>query len=194
MDLKSLREYAEKNDIPIIKPDAEMLIKNLVEKYKPQKILEIGTAIGYSAYVMLSCGSNTSKIYTIEIDEQRFFMAKQNLKELKVSDRAVCYLGDAKEILQNITGSYDMIFVDGPKGQYIHFLPYLLKVLNIGGLLVCDNVLYRGLVDGKVKMRRKSLTMITNLREFIENISTDKRLETEIFDIGDGVSVSRLKE
>ena len=193
MDLKALRKYAQENNIPIVKPETENLLRLLTEIKKPLKILEIGTAIGYSAAVMLGCANKQSKIYSIELDESRFILAKQNLKQMGYEDRAVLYQGDATDIVPSLTGKYDMIFVDGPKGQYIHFLPYLLNVLESGGMLVCDNVLYRGLVDGRVKMRRKSLTMINNLRQFLDAINNDSRLYTEVFDIGDGVSVSCLK-
>lgn len=193
MDLISLREYAKKYDIPIIKPETEKLIRVLIELKKPQKILEIGTAIGYSAAVMLGGGDNKSKIYSIEIDEQRYNTAKENLNNLGFSERAVLYLGDASDILLNLTGSYDFIFADGPKGQYIHFLPCLLNVLSSGGVLVCDNVLYRGLVDKTVKMRRNNITMVTNLRLFLDRINNDENLITTVLNIGDGVSISYKK-
>lgn len=193
MDFKDLRKYAKENNIPIIKPQTENLLKLFTEIKKPQKILEIGTAIGFSAAVMLLCGNENSKIYSIELDENRYILAKQNLKQMGLLKRAELFLGDATEIIPNLTGSYDMIFVDGPKGQYINFLPYLLNVLNCGGLLVCDNVLYRGLVDGKVKMRKKSVTMINNLRLFLDEIKNNTNLTTHIFDIDDGISVSIKK-
>lgn len=193
MDLQLFRKTAQDNGIPIIKPDAESLLRTVTQIKQPSKILEIGTGTGYSAAVMLSCGKADSKIYSIEIEEQRYFAAKENLKSMGLSQRALLYQGDAAEILPNITGSYDMVFLDGPKGQYIHFLPYIINVLNKNGVLVCDNVLYRGLVDGTVKMRRKSLTMITNLREFLKIITNDTRFATEIFNIGDGMSVSCYK-
>ena len=193
MDLISLRKYAEKNGIPIIKPETEKLLKILIGMKRPLKILEIGTAIGYSAAVMLGGGNNESKIYSIEIEESRYNAAKQNLKDFGFFDRSALYLGDATEILQNVTGSYDFIFVDGPKGQYIHFLPFLLNVLSIGGVLVCDNVLYRGLVDKTVKMRRNNITMVTNLRQFLDSINNDGNLITTVLNIGDGVSVSYKK-
>lgn len=190
MDLSELREYAENNGIPIIKGDTEKLLKILVGLKRPEKILEIGTATGYSAAVMLSCGDQNSRIYSIEIDEERHNAAKRNLTGLGLYNRAELYLGDASEILANVTGSYDFIFLDGPKGQYIHFLPLLLNLLEKGGALVCDNVLYRGLVDKTVKMRRNSLTMVTNLRLFLESLQNDKSLVTSVLKTGDGVSVS----
>lgn len=194
MDLSILRKTAEDNNVPIIKKDAESLLRLITELKKPSKILEIGTATGYSAAVMLACGKADSKLYSIEIDEQRYLAAKQNLKCLGLFGRTQLFLGDANEILPNMTGYYDMIFLDGPKGQYIHFLPYIIKLLNNCGVLVCDNVLYRGLVDGRVEMRRKSLTMVNNLREFIETLNNDSRFTTHIFQTGDGMSVSCLKE
>jgi predicted O-methyltransferase YrrM len=104
----------------------------------------------------------------------------------------VLYNGDAGEILQSITGSYDMVFLDGPKGQYIHFLPYLIDLIE-GAASYMRQCSLQGLVDGRVKMRRNSLTMVNNLRQFIDEISNDKRFTTQIFNIGDGVSVSCKK-
>lgn len=193
MDLKEVRLYAGQNGIPVIREDAERLLRLLVGIKRPKKILEIGTAIGYSAAVILSCCDPSSRLCSVEIDEERYLLAKKNLKELGLSDRAALFLGDAGEILPSLTGSYDFIFVDGPKGQYLHFLPFLLEVMEKGCVLVCDNVNYRGLVDGRVKMRRRSLTMVNNLREFLRRIEGDPRLETCVLDVGEGVSVSVFK-
>jgi predicted O-methyltransferase YrrM len=112
------------------------------------------------------------------------------LNELGYADRATLYLGDAAEILPKMTGKYDMAFIDGPKGQYINYIPYVIDLLSDGGVILCDNVNYRGLVDGSVKMRRNSLTIVNNLRRFIEYIKSDARLVTEILDIGEGMSLS----
>jgi predicted O-methyltransferase YrrM len=193
MDLTEFRKSAEEKGIPVIKKDAESILRLVVEMKKPRKILEIGTGTGYSATVILTSGRNDSKIYSIEIDEERYFAAKGNLKQLNLSERATLYLGDAGELLPDITGNYDMVFLDGPKGQYINFLPFILDLLEEGGVLVCDNVLYRGLVDKSVKMRRNSLTMVTNLRQFIDKITKDERLITHIFKEGDGISVTIKK-
>jgi predicted O-methyltransferase YrrM len=187
-DLKSIKEYALKNNIPVINPRAENFLKLIVSIKKPLKVIEIGTAVGYSAALMLSCGAQS--VYSIEIDEQRYFTAKRNLNELGYADRATLYLGDAAEILPKMTGKYDMAFIDGPKGQYINYIPYVIDLLSDGGVILCDNVNYRGLVDGSVKMRRNSLTIVNNLRRFIEYIKSDARLVTEILDIGEGMSLS----
>ncbi|NLK17651.1 MAG: O-methyltransferase [Clostridiales bacterium] len=189
MDILWLRRHAEENGIPVIREDTEKLLRVLIGLKRPKKILEIGTATGYSAAVMLSCGDPSSRIYTIEKDEEKYLLAKQNLGKLGLIGRATLFLGDAGEILKSLTGSYDFIFVDGPKGQYLYFLPYLLGVIGEGGALVCDDVNYRGLVDGRVRMRRNNLTLINNLREFLKQVESH-RLDSCVLDVGEGVLVS----
>lgn len=187
-DLSGIKEYALKNNIPIVNTRAENFLKLITSVKRPSKAIEIGTAVGYSAALMLSCGAES--VYSIEIDEERYFAAKRNLHDLGCGDRATLYLGDAGEVLPKMTGSYDMAFIDGPKGQYINYIPYIMDLLNVGGVILCDNINYRGLVDGSVKMKRNSLTIVNNLRRFIDYIKSDKRLITEIFDIGEGMSLS----
>lgn len=191
--LKSMREYAAKNGIPILLPETESLVRLLVQLKRPEKILEIGTAIGYSAAVMLAESGDSTELYTVEIDEERYNAAKTNLREMGLLSRANLFLGDAGEILQVMTGQYDLVFLDGPKGQYVKFLPHILNLMPQGGLLICDNVLYHGLVDGTVKMRRKSLTMITNLRDFLQEIKDSDRLTTSILQAGDGIALCLKK-
>ncbi|MDD4003280.1 MAG: class I SAM-dependent methyltransferase [Clostridia bacterium] len=188
MNLKDIKNYCLDSVIPLISEETENLLKLIISIKKPLKVLEIGTAVGYSAALMLTYGAQS--VYSIEIDENRFFQAKQNLKDLGFEGRAALYLGDASQILPSITGSYDFVFIDGPKGQYINYIPYILNLISLGGVIICDNINYRGLVDGSVKMKRNSLTMVNNLRKFIEYITTDSRLITQIFDIAEGVSLS----
>ena len=193
MDILWLRRLAGEKGIPVIREDTEKLLKVLIALKRPKKILEIGTGIGYSAAVMLSCGDPSSRIYSIEKDEDKCLLARQNLGRLGLDGRAALFPGDAGEILKSLTGSYDFIFVDGPKGQYLHFLPYLLDTLENGGALVCDDVNYRGLVDGRVKMRRNSVTLVNNLREFIKRIESHPGLESCVLDVGEGILVSVRK-
>jgi predicted O-methyltransferase YrrM len=188
MNLNDIKNYCLNNNIPLISGETENLLKLIISIKKPLKVLEIGTAVGYSAALMLSYGAQS--VYSIEIDENRYFQAKQNLNDLGLLGRATLYLGDASQILPNITGSYDFAFIDGPKGQYIYYIPYIINLLSCGGVIICDNINYRGLVDGSVKMRRNSLTMVNNLKKFIEYITDDSRLITQIFDIAEGVSLS----
>jgi len=190
--LAELRSEAKENFVPVLKNDTEdKLIETLVE-YNPSKILEIGTAIGFSGIIMLSiCPLAT--LNTIEFDENRANEAKRNFIKTGVSDRANIFIGDAKDIVPKLTGEYDFIFMDGPKGQYVDFLPYLLKVLRIGGVLFCDNVGYMGLtkIANELPKRHKHITIAKNLSRFVKEITARKDLKSEIFyEIGDGISIT----
>ncbi|MEG1706927.1 MAG: O-methyltransferase [Clostridia bacterium] len=186
--LSQMRQYALKNFVPIMLEDTEQLLRQLVTERQPKQILEIGTAIGYSGIIMLTASSNAT-LNTIEMEEQKVVIAKDNFYKTDLLDRVNFFLGDAKEIVPKLTGTYDFIFMDGPKGQYIEFLPYLLSVLKVGGTLVCDNVLYKGLVEHQ-PTARKHLTIARNMKKFLDNITNSSTLSTILYRVGDGVSVS----
>lgn len=170
--------------------DTKNLLYQTVKEKHPHRILEIGTAIGYSGIVMLSA-SNAASLNTIEMDEQTAELARSNFKEFGLSSRVNIFVGDAREIVPKLTGSYDFIFLDGPKGQYETFFPYLTDLLEVGGTLVCDNVLYKGLVEHVPDDKRhKHITVARNMRMFLDDITTNERYSTTLYRIGDGVTVS----
>ena len=142
VDLQELLRYARQRYIPVMLDDTRQLLFDVVSRCRPKRILEIGTAIGYSGIIMLTA-SPLATSNTIELDEQVANIARQNCQKAEMSDRVNLFVGDAREIVTLLTGSYDFIFMDGPKGQYEVFLPYLTEVLEVGGTLVCDNVLYK---------------------------------------------------
>lgn len=184
----NIRKFAKENNIPILNVHCERLLQTLVAAKNPSKILEIGTAIGYSGLLMLS--SCLGSLNTIEMDEQNITMARRNFEDFEAVERATIFAGDAREIVPSLCGKYDFVFMDGPKAQYIEFLPYIIKLLNVGGVLVCDNVLFRGLVaQGNDESGRFS-TIVKKLNLFLENILADVNLSTCILEAGDGVSVS----
>lgn len=190
MDLTQLEKFARERYIPVMLDDTKELLFNTVRAKQPKRILEIGTAIGYSGIVML-IASESATLNTIELDEQTAEMARRNFAEFGVSDRVNIFVGDAREIVTLLTGSYDFIFLDGPKGQYEVFFPYLTDLLEVGGTLVCDNVLYKGLVEHVPEDKRhKHITVARNMRAFLDDITTNVRYHTVLHRIGDGVTVS----
>ncbi len=190
IELKSLEQFARKNYIPVMLDDTKELLYNTVLQHQPKRILEIGTAIGYSGIVMLTASPNAT-LNTIEFLESSANMARENFREAGMLGRVNIFVGDAREIIRQLTGSYDFIFMDGPKGQYEVFLPYLTDLLEVGGVLVCDNVLYKGLVENVPDNKRhKHITVARNLNAFLQDITTNPQYKTQLHRIGDGVTIS----
>lgn len=190
MTLDELKKYARERYIPVMLDDAKELLYNTVREHSPKRILEIGTAIGYSGIVMLSASSEAT-LNTIELSESSAALARYNFGQFGMSERVNVFVGDAREIVPQLTGEYDFIFLDGPKGQYETFFPYLTELLTVGGSLVCDNVLYKGLVEHVPDDKRhKHITVARNMRAFLDDITTNPRYHTTLYRIGDGVTVS----
>ena len=188
--LKQIREYAIINNIPILRPQtADLLFENVKSK-KPSRILEIGTAVGYSGMIMMSAFDG-SELVTIEKDTVSAEIAKENFEYTDCINRANIICGDAIDILPCLEGKFDFIFLDGPKGQYIKYLPYLIDLLNDGGILFSDNVLYRGMVNGKTPVAKKKKTLVKNLRLFLDALDNDDRFVSQTLEIEDGVSISK---
>lgn len=191
VDLQQLLKFARERYIPVMLDDTRQLLFDTVSSTKPQRILEIGAAIGYSGIVMLTA-SSTACLNTVEMDEGVANLARQNFADAGVDARVNLFVGDAREIVPELTGQYDFIFLDGPKGQYITFLPYLIDLLAVGGTLFCDNVLYKGLVEHVPDDKRhKHITVARNMRAFLDEITANPRFETTLHRIGDGVTISR---
>jgi predicted O-methyltransferase YrrM len=188
--LDDILHNARENYIPVMLDATRQQLTAVVSELQPRRILEIGTAVGYSGIIMLTAAPD-AHLYTIEMDEATAARAKANFAAAGVADRVTFFLGDAREIVLQLTGSYDFVFLDGPKGQYHVFLPYLLELLNTCGILFADNILYKGLVENVATAPRKHITIARNLNTFIEQISSDERLDTRILHIGDGISISR---
>ncbi|MBQ8427168.1 MAG: O-methyltransferase [Clostridia bacterium] len=184
-----LREQAKAQGEPILRDKSfEILLEN-IRKKQPQRILEIGVNLGLSGIAMLlTCQS--SHLTGIEIDEEKIKLAKQNYKDFGVDKRAKIFQGDASEIIPILTGEYDFIFLDGPKGHYFEYLPHLLSILKVGGILFADNVLFRGYVGGKVKTPHRFNTTKNSMEKFLSAITDSKNLKTEVIDIEDGISIT----
>ena len=190
IDLEKMLKFARDRYIPVMLDDTRELLFTLTKDKAPKRILEIGTAIGYSGIIMLAA-SQKATLNTIELNEQTAEIARENFAKAEVLHRVNLFIGDAREIVRMLSGTYDFIFMDGPKGQYEAFFPYLTDLLEVGGTLVCDNVLYKGLVEHVPENNRhKHITVARNMRAFLDELTTSERYKTTLYRIGDGVSVS----
>ena len=189
--LNELEQYALETNVPIIRPQMQSLLKLLLAMKKPKRILEVGTAIGFSALLMSEYGPADAEITTIEKYEKRIPLARENFKKAGKEKRITLLEGDATEILKELTGPYDFIFMDAAKGQYIHFLPDILKLMPEGGLLISDNVLQDGdALESRYAVTRRNRTIHTRMREYLYELKHCSELQTDILPVGDGVTVS----
>ncbi len=188
-----LREFAEENHIYIVKPQVERLLATLLSIKKCESILEVGTAIGYSAMLMAKYAGEKCCVTTIERDENVFLMAKENIKMRGLSDRIHCIFGDAGEVLESLSGKYDFIFIDAAKGQYRDHFEKSLALIKRGGIIVTDDVLYFGMTASDDLATKKHITITRRLREYLDFLCTDERFETTILPVGDGVAITYVK-
>lgn len=185
----TLRENAIADGEPVLRKESFEILLKTIEKKRPNRILEIGVNRGLSGIAMLLKSPN-STLTGIEIDEEKVEIAKGNYNEFGVEKRAKIFQGDASEIIPILTGEYDFIFLDGPKGHYFEYLPHLLSILNKGGVLFADNVLFRGYVGQDKIAPKRHNTIKHSMENFIRVITTDKTLKTEIYDVEDGISIT----
>ncbi len=189
--LTKLEEEAGAANIPIIRPDMQSLLRFLTTLTKPKSILEVGTAVGFSAILMAENTSSDCRITTIENYEKRIPKARENFKASGYEAKITLLEGDASDILPGLDGPYDMIFMDAAKGQYIHFLPEVKRLLSQGGLLISDNVLQDGeILESRFAVERRNRTIHSRMREYLFALTHDERLETVILPVGDGVTLS----
>lgn len=189
--LNELERYAKKTNVPIIRTEMQSLLKFLLAMKEPKEILEVGTAIGFSALLMSEYGPKDCHITTIEKYEKRIPLARENFKKAGKEEAITLLEGDATEILQTLEGSYDFIFMDAAKGQYINFLPDILRLLKVGGLLISDNVLQDGdIIESRFAVTRRNRTIHARMREYLYELKHHEDLETVILPVGDGVTIS----
>ncbi len=186
---RKITEYADKNIIAVLLPETTAFLRQAVVLKKPARILEIGTAIGYSGIVMLRSAPQAT-LYTVEMSEERIAVAKEFFRDAGLLNRAVFYAGDSTEIVPNLKGKFDFIFLDGPKAQYCEYLPFLSRLLESGGVLFCDNVLYEGMVSGEHEIKNHKGGLVKKLDLFLHRLMEDKTLLTSVLPVGDGVSFS----
>lgn len=192
--LDEIENFALETDVPIIRKSMQGLLKFLLAYAKPTNILEVGTAIGFSALLMDEYSPVGCHITTIEKYEKRIPIAKENFRKANAEDRITLLEGDATEILAKLDGPFDMIFMDAAKGQYINFLPEILRLLPEGGLLVSDNVLQDGdIIESRFAVTRRNRTIHARMREYLFALTHNDQLETVILPVGDGVTLSTRK-
>lgn len=188
---KKIKQKALNEHIPIIMDDTLEYLDTMFKNAHIENILEIGTAVGYSAICFSKYLSETGKIDTIERDEERVIEAKENIKQMQLSDKINIFVGDAVEILPTFNQKYDIIFIDAAKGKYPFFLSEALRMSKLGTFIIADNILYKGYVMSDYN-KHKQRTAVRNLREYIKEVQGNPKLETEILEIGDGLCISRV--
>ena len=189
--LNQLEKYSKETNVPIIRPSMQSFLKLLLAIKQPKKILEVGCAIGFSALLMSEYGPEDCHITTIEKYEKRIPLAKENFAKAGKEDKITLLEGDAIEILKELEGTYDFIFMDAAKGQYIHFLPDILRLLADGGMLVSDNVLQDGdIIESRFAVTRRNRTIHGRMRDYLYELKHHPELVTSILPVGDGVTIS----
>jgi len=191
--LSELEDFAKENHVPIIQPEVAKLLLVVGRLVKPERILEVGTAIGYSAIILSSFLKPGGKIDTIERYELMIERASANIKKANLENTINIINGDAVDVLKNLDKKYDMIFLDAAKGQYPEFFPECMRMLKSGGLLFSDNVLYKGMIANDELVVRRKKTIVKRMRDFLTEICSNEELDTSIIPIGDGVALSYKK-
>ena len=189
--LRRIAKEAAAGGVPIVRKETASLLKTLAVMKRPSRILEVGTAVGYSALLLAENAPEGCRITTIEKDERRICQARENFRLAGREEQITILEGDAAEILPELSGTFDFIFMDAAKGQYIHFLDDILRLLRPGGLLISDNVLQDGAVlESRFMVERRDRTIHSRMREYLYVITHHKLLTTAIVPTGDGVAIS----
>lgn len=192
-ELEKIKSKALEDHIPIIMDDTLAVIEEELKLFKPKRILEIGTAVGYSAICFSEFLAEDGKIDTIEREEERVIEAKENIKRAEVEDKINIIQGDAVEILPTLNEKYDMVFIDASKGKYPFFLKEALRMLALTGVIFADNVLYKGYVLSDYN-KHKQRTAVRNLREFLKELNElqeDKQFDVKVLEVGDGLAIAK---
>ena len=190
-ELIKIKQKALDEHIPIIMDDTLDVVAEILKKERPNRILEIGTAVGYSAICFSEYLGQEGRIDTIERESDRVKEARENIKKAEVEDKICIYEGDAVEILPTLTEEYDVIFIGAAKGKYPFFLSEAIRLSHIGSIIIADNVLYKGYVMSDYN-KHKQRTAVNNLREYIAEINNNQNLESKILEIGDGLALSKV--
>ena len=189
--LCELEREAIKDHVPIIRREMQSFLKVLLQMQRPVNILEVGTAVGFSTLLFCEYAPEEARVTTIEKYEKRIPIAKENFRKAGKEEQILFLEGDATEILAKLEDTYDFIFMDAAKGQYIHFLPDIMRLLKVGGILVSDNVLQDGdVLESHYAVERRNRTIYKRMREYLYELKHDDRLMTSIIPIGDGATLS----
>ena len=192
-DLLELEKFDIENRVPIIQKETAKFLEFMISMKKPNNILELGTAIGYSSILMSKTLNNKCKITTIERDEKMINLAKENIKSFGLEDNIEIKEGECLEILEKLDNKYDLIFMDAGKGHYNHFLPHCLRLLSDKGVIIADNVLFRGMVASDDLVKRRKITIVKRMRTYLDIVSNDKNLITTVIPMGDGIALTKRR-
>ena len=189
--LEQLEKEAREDAVPIVRREMQSFLKFLMVAARPKRILEVGTAVGFSALLMCEYNPELCQIITIGNYEKRIPIARDNFKKAGKEEQIELLEGDAAEILPTLTEPFDFIFMDAAKGQYLHFLPEVLRLLKSGGLLVSDNILQEGdLIESRFAVERRNRTIYKRMREYLYELKHNDELVTSLLPLGDGVAIS----
>jgi len=189
--LEEIEKYGRENKIPILLDDTLEYISKILEEIKPRRIFEIGTAIGFSSICFSKYLAEEGRIDTIEIESLRVEQALENIEKVGVQEKIRVLEGDALDILPYLTEEYDVIFIDAAKGKYLEFFEHALRLCKLGGYIIADNVLYKGMVQSDYN-KHKQRTAVNKLRNFIEMVQNHPQLQSQLKDIGDGLTISKM--
>ncbi|MBT9831811.1 O-methyltransferase [Clostridium baratii] len=191
--LKEIEDFAKENGVPIVQKEAGKFLEFMVSMKRPLKILELGTAIGYSSILMYNAAKTNPDIVTIERSQEMIKLAKENLKKFNLEDKITIKEGDCLEILENLDEEFDLIFMDAGKGHYNHFLPHCLRLLKQDGIIIADNVLFRGMVPSDDLIKRRKITIVKRMRTYLDMVSNDENLITSVIPMGDGIAITKRR-
>ncbi len=192
--LGELENYAHDNNVPIVHKEVARFLELMINIKKPLKILELGTAIGYSAILMNISSNGTSEITTIERNEKMITLAKNNIEKYGFNEKIKIIQGDCMEVLETMDDKYDLIFMDAGKGHYNHFLPHCMRLLNKDGIIIADNALFRGMVASDELVERRKITIVKRMRKYLEIVSDSEKFITSVIPMGDGIAVTTRRD
>ncbi len=190
--LQEIEKYGRDNKIPILLDESLEFIENILQEKKPKRVLEIGTAIGFSSICFSKFLAPDGRIDTIEIESLRVEQALENIAKVGVEDKIRVLEGDALDILPYLQETYDVVFIDAAKGKYNEFFEHALRLTKSGSIIIADNVLYKGYVLSDYN-KHKQRTAVNKLRDFIKMVLEDTNLEAKLYEIGDGLIVAKVK-
>ncbi|WP_294371150.1 O-methyltransferase [uncultured Clostridium sp.] len=191
--LKEIEDFARENGVPIVQKETGVFLEFMTSMKKPKKILELGTAVGFSSILMYESAGTEPDIVTIERDERMIELAKINLEKFNLSHKIKIEEGDCLEVLERLDDKYDLIFMDAGKGHYNHFLPHCLRLLKEDGIIVADNVLFRGMVASQELVKRRKITIVKRMRTYLDLVTHDENLITSVIPMGDGIAVTKRR-
>lgn len=191
--LKEIEDFARENGVPIVQKETGVFLEFMTSMKKPKRILELGTAVGFSSILMYEAAGVEPDIVTIERDERMIELATMNLEKFNLSDKIKIEQGDCLEVLERLEEPFDLIFMDAGKGHYNHFLPHCLRLLKEDGIIIADNVLFRGMVASDELVKRRKITIVKRMRTYLDLVTQDKDLITSVIPMGDGIAVTKRR-